>query len=147
MYTKQTNPICICLLFDLCFYSCSYIYFPISLTLILPSTNISFLIFDSFFTFASICNAILLLPIFFFITNVKGAFPRKYFAPFLSLLVCSANLLSTSVVMPVYNLPCLHRITYKNQLFIFVSSCFFVDIRISFPALDGRGSGRVRQAL
>src|SRR3990172_2068252 len=98
------------------------IYFPISLTLILPSTNISFLIFGSFFTLASICNAILLLPIFFFITSVKGAFPRKHFAPFLSLLVCSANLLSTSVVMPVYNLPFLHRITYKNQLFIFYHS-------------------------
>src|SRR3989338_2816350 len=130
MHTKQTNPICICLLFDLCFYSCSYIYFPISLTLILPSTNISFLIFGSFFTFASICNAILLLPIFFFITKVKGAFPRKHFAPFLSLLVCSANLLSTSVVMPVYNLPFLHRITYKNQFFIFYQSCQNIFIKL-----------------
>src|SRR3989339_1263367 len=90
---------------------------------ILPSTNISFLIFDSFFTLASIFSAIPLLPIFFFITSVKGAFPRKHFAPFLSLLVCSANLLSTSVVMPVYNLPFLHRITYKNQFFIFYQSC------------------------
>src|SRR3989338_3448841 len=130
MHTKQTNPICICLLFDLCFYSCSYIYFHISFTLILPTTNISFLIFDSFFTLASIFNAILLLPIFFFITNVKGTFPRKYFAPFLSLLVCSANLLSTSVVMPVYNLPFLHRITYKNQLFIFYQSCQNIFIKL-----------------
>ncbi len=86
---------------------------------ILPSTNISFFIFGNFFTLASIFNAILLLPIFFFKTSVKGAFPLKYFDPFLSSLECSANLLSTSVVMPVYNLPCLHRIKYKNQLFIF----------------------------
>lgn len=147
-FSCSSTFISTCALYDILFYN--------SFTFILPSTSISFLIFGSFFTFASIFNAILLLPIFFFITSVKGDFPRKHFAPFLSLLSCSANLLFTSVVMPVYNLPYLHRITYKNQSFIFVSACFSVDIRIGFPfpdfavgaqSNDGRGFGRVKQAL
>jgi len=63
-----------CSLFDILFYS--------SFISILPSTSISFFIFDNLFTLDSIFNAILLLPIFFFITSAKGAFPRKHFAPF-----------------------------------------------------------------
>jgi len=98
-------------------YQCQIFLF-ISPILILPSTNNSFLAFDSFFTSASIFNAKLLSPILFFMTNFKGDFPLKYFDPFLSWLLCSSNLLNTSVVMPVYSRPCLHLIKYKNQLFI-----------------------------
>ena len=75
----------------------------------------SFLFFDSLLTLLSTASAKLLLPNFFWKTNVRGLLPRRYFAPIHLFSRCSANLRATLVVIPVYKLPSLHLNRYKYQ--------------------------------